>query len=149
MTHIPFFRGQEIGGTWQYGYFCWKDSTKAYLNWIFGVEPFQIEVKLDSLSMSTGLYDADETMIFDGDILQCGDRKVLVYWNDEDFCWDTELLSDDRDEIWKWRSSGTSSLGWVAAEVPVLGEMKTKIIGNKWENPEMLNEEETFEGGEF
>lgn len=29
-------------------------------------------------------------------------------------------------------------LGWVAAEVPCLGRMTTVIVGNRWDNPELL-----------
>ena len=90
--------------------------------------------------MSTGFEDANGTMIYDGDIIEFGTQKrqYLVYWNDEAMWWDTELISGNALQRSEWRCSEYRRLGWLRAELPILGECSTKVIGNRWDNPELL-----------
>lgn len=142
-SYIPTFRGM-FAGRWIYGclaeignsnsssYIVDKDNSGTLMR-----------VETDTLSMSTGLVDADGNMIYDGDILDfCGD-KVLVYWSSECFTWKTELLDGDRTVGNNWsRDDNKNDFGWVAAEVPILGQMTTKVIGNRWDNPELIPKED-------
>ena len=143
-TYIPQFRGRLINDSnqWKFGYLYSKGEIdgKAVIigmNWPIGAE---WEVDPDTISIFTGFKDANDTMIYDGDIIEFGTQKrqYLVYWNDEAMWWDTELISGNALQRSEWRCSEYRRLGWLRTELPILGECSTKVIGNRWDNPELL-----------
>lgn len=72
------------------------------------------------LMQSTGLKDKNEKEIFEGDIIQIGDTRYEIYW-DERFA--------------EWGLMGTSdSLGFMFNNLKYADK---KVIGNIYENPEL------------
>lgn len=100
-------------------------------------------VHTDTLGQFTGLTDKNGEKIFEGDILLFGTRKLVVWWNGEAFQWQAKerqtypcITFDGKptiDVVWD-----NIDLGWIAAEVPCIGKMTTRIIGNIHDNPELL-----------
>lgn len=82
-----------------------------------------------TLMMSTGMKDANGKEIFEGDIVECGfssDQKDLVTGIVE---YNPEYSGFTIDDL---------SIGYMTAEY---GFEYYKILGNKYENPELLKEE--------
>lgn len=101
------------------------------------------EVFPDTVGQFTGLTVANGK-VFDGDFLKFGDRILEVFWNSEAFQWQAKQIDTDL-EIYRSGCGGChnydwtiTDLGWIAAEFVLTGEMTTDIIGNKWDNPEIL-----------
>ena len=85
---------------------------------------------------STGLIEADGNEIFQNDLIDFGGEILTVYWNGEVFGWQARKICSEHyarfpDKDWHY-----IDLGWIAAEIPCVGKMTTKIIGNIRENPE-------------
>ena len=80
---------------------------------------------------STGLQDKNGVEIFEGDVIKDGiageERKFLIYWNDAEACFWAKLISTEID-CYKLGSNFSPRLYCV------------EIIGNKFENPELLVE---------
>lgn len=142
-SYIPTFRG-SFAGQWFYGRLAEFDVRESVLV-DSNNNGMLTKVETDTLSISTGLKDANGKMIYDGDILDFKGNRVLVYWNTECFQWQIRYLNDC---YWA-RDNGYNDLGWVAAEIPILGTMSTKIIGNKWDNPSWIPEESKQEKQPF
>ena len=141
--YLPTFRGKTNEGKWVEGLLSFHKSEFSYIV-SHGVDTL---VRSNTVSIATGLKDTNDKMIYEGDILDFNKHNILVYWNSEVFQWKTYLLDEDRDKCDAWYSGSSNpydaslnTLGWVAAEVPILGSMSTKIIGNKWDNPELIPE---------
>ena len=101
------------------------------------------------LMLFTGLYDKNGNEIFDGDILKCEsvltriiDMSIvpnsehinyyLVEWNSEKQknCWQLTTIKTTRHENFGLNNKTTSFLHTITD--------KSEIIGNKYENPELL-----------
>lgn len=81
------------------------------------------------LMQSTGLKDVNDEEIFEGDVLQTYDGELAkVVWNKELGCWEAEFLSEivDLSEVADVKSNRSDC----------------EIVGNIYENPEFLEEEE-------
>lgn len=138
-AYLPIFRGKrKENNEWVEGLLSFKMTSHSYIA-VRGIDHL---VYTDTLSIATGLKDANGKMIYEGDILDFRGTHVLVYWNGEVFQWQFFPLMENESDIYCWFNSDryNPDLGWVAAEVPILGEMTTKIIGNKWDNPELIPE---------
>lgn len=137
------FRGKDIKGNWYEGLLThniakdeWYISNKAGI-------PTAYQVRPETLGQYTGLTDKNGVKIFDGDILHFGDKNYLVFWNDECFQWQIRIRKDGFSfPIYHGQDTGCPveciTLGWVAAEIPIIGTMSTKIVGNIYDNPELL-----------
>ena len=80
------------------------------------------------LMQSTGLIDEDGKEIFEGDILKTYDGELAkVVWNKELACWEAEFLDEivDLSEVADVKSNRSDC----------------EIVGNIYENPELLEEE--------
>lgn len=148
--YIPKFRGKTNEGVWIEGPSCYNESGKSYIITTQMLTDIcycaiKHEVIPKTVTVSTGLMDTNDKEIYEGDILDFNGHHVLVYWNGECYQWKTYLLDEDEHKCVEWDICLTDSysrylntLGWIAAEVPILGDMTTKIIGNKWDNPELI-----------
>ena len=138
-TYIPQFRGRSKSGKWYYGFYSGHAADYDY-SFLNTETNSHLPVESKTISISTGFKDANDIMIYDGDIIEFGTQKrhYLVYWNSEAMWWDTELISGNAMQRSEWRCSEYCRLGWLAVELPILGECSTKVIGNRWDNPELL-----------
>jgi len=73
----------------------------------------------------TGLKDSRGVEIFESDILDCGDRICKVVWHDECGQWDSVFIK----YVGELNSNGIEAVNW---------RYKAEVIGNIYENPELL-----------
>ena len=71
----------------------------------------------------TGLHDIDGNEIYEGDVLQILDEKVKVIYNSFKACFDIEYIGGDCERMCETWDEG--------------GE-KYEVIGNIYENPELI-----------
>lgn len=87
-----------------------------------------------------GMCDKNSKPIYDGDIIQFGNRKLLVFWNGEAFQWQAKAkpypyrLYDYNVKDWDY-----IDFGWIYAEIPILGSTSTEVIGNIYQNADLLD----------
>lgn len=130
------YRGYNLSyrnGDWVYGLMNSNESIRG------------IFVDTNTISQYTGLTDKNGTKIFDGDVLHFGDKNYLVFWNDECFQWQMRIRKDGFSfPVYSGQDTGCPveciTLSWVAAEIPILGTMSTEIVGNIYDNPELIEE---------
>lgn len=149
----PLFRGKRIdNGEWIEGIlFNGKEDTFIIPHGNeYEYDPldglafnvYGCKVDPETVSQFTWLIVANGK-VFDGDILKFGDRTLLVFWNGEAFQWQARDVNSDLEihhtcagyHEYDWT---ITDLGWIDAEFVILGTMTTEIIGNKWDNPELL-----------
>ena len=130
------YRGHNLSyrnGDWVYGLMNSNGSIRG------------IFVNTNTIGQYTGLTDKNGTKIFDGDVLHFGDKNYLVFWNDECFQWQMRIRKDGFSfPVYSGQDTGCPveciTLSWVAAEIPILGTMSTEIVGNIYDNPELIEE---------
>ena len=84
------------------------------------------KVDPDTISQYTGLKDKSGKKIFEGDIAQIGHSNKLAYLVFEEYQW---IFKMPNLPSWRHRLENNSA--------------KYKIVGNIWDNPELLKEAET------
>ena len=127
------FRGKTKYGVWVYGGFVKLNDT-AYIVKVERqtFEPYSEiatmeEVDPKTVGQYTGLKDRDGQDIYEGDILIDEENGLnVVRWGDGQYL--LEVLLDDGDYYTEWLSE--------------YNEM-CRVIGNVYENPELLKGEET------
>lgn len=156
MEREILFRGKRVdNGEWVYGFYNRCEARLTYTeehyknnprSWIQTVENEGfagqlVYVDTDTVGQYTGLIDKNGVKIYEGDILRFGKRNLMVWWNGEAFQWQAkEVYGDDvitrkhcLDNDWT-----NIDLGWIASEIACVGKMTTEIIGNIFDNPELL-----------
>ena len=136
------FRGKNITtGKWRYGRYVQQTlfktgSCEECVHWIigkYGNEMYKIAPR--TLGQYTGIDGKDKVKIFEGDILKIP-PKALIY----DVGCVSELLG-----IVRWDKKAACFHIESALDYYGMNEImpeETEVIGNKWDNPELLKEME-------
>lgn len=127
------FRGKTHGnGKWYYGSLVYSDEINAAIYFQIGrglVKRMDwVYVIPETIGQFTGLYDYDGKEIYEGDVLRLGNSPsgvCEVKWNESlaTFC---------------IRFFGDVEIGSLPLGEWVICERKVKVIGNIFDNPELL-----------
>ena len=148
------YRGKRINDdSWVYGFYIHRPQpvcighSHPYCIWIPANNPDEtttiVEVDPATVGQLTGLVVANGK-VFDGDYLKFGAYILEVFWNGETFQWQAGKVGRSYDRPFrccgnyrgdKWT---VIDLGEIAAEPIITGQMTTEIVGNRWDNPELL-----------
>ena len=103
-----------------------------------------IPIASETLGRYTGLLDANKQRIFEGDILQFGVHKLIVYWDEESFQWAAKKKRGY--DVIHFRHHyprdywDSIDLGEIAAEEVITGRMTTVVIGNIFDNADLIED---------
>lgn len=104
---------------------------------------FNAQIIPETVGQYTGLTDKNGVKIFENDIVRYGKKNWVVNWNDETFRWEISL----KDGCYQYpiydgqgypKYVDRITLGWVAAEFQLSGQLSVEVIGNKFDNPELI-----------
>lgn len=148
-----FFRGKRVeDGQWEYGgygvYYSSKEKGDfAYTPYIMANralgkpseflinKTYMKSVKPNTVCQYTGLKDKNGKKIFEGDILRHADETILkTVWNSERYRFAAQcvkgsvLLKDCKWGLWEFESD------------------EVEVIGNIYDNPELLEDKENKHG---
>lgn len=130
------FRGKRIdNGEWVEGDFCRPNNIcfeKIGYDELLERDDLVIHdyaVALETVGQFTGLKEKNGKKIFEGDILDCGDRIVEVKWNNKCGTWDSEFIRYSG----QLNSNGIQVVDW---------KFRATVIGNIHDNKELLEVEE-------
>lgn len=139
------FRGKRTeNGEWKYGVPHYNlDNEIEFITVPGKIYPNCFKVDPETLGQFTGLVVANGK-VFDGDYLKFGAYTLEVFWNGESFQWQAGIVGRSYDR--RFRCCGEHrndnwtviDLGEIAAEPIITGEMTTEIVGNRWDNPELI-----------
>lgn len=134
------------GNKWFYGYPISQrreDNTISFTsdNKIPNNNFYDIFANAKTLTEFTNLCDSNGKEIFEWDILQLDDDKLNIHWTAL-----VEFGNPNSEYVWGWNLKplvsevewNTDILCWVEMED---GGVTCKIIGNKFDNPELLKRE--------
>lgn len=134
---IPRFRGLSIDenskGKMQYGYLIADGEQVFIINEVVEANEQYITigswcpVDPKSIGQSTGLKDKNGKEIFEKDILDYKGRKVIVKWHGSYASFIYEFVDELQNRTTEWQPLYLSSYHF-------------EIIGNFYENPELLEE---------
>ena len=101
-------------------YICQQGDTERYT---------EMSVEFDEITLmqSTGLFDRNGKEIFEGDILDYRGRKALVRWHGSYASFIYRFVDELQNRNTEWKPL-------------YLAYMKCEIIGNIYENPELLED---------
>lgn len=123
------FRGKRFNSSdWVEGNLFIPDKENTPTQICIGTNIIRItyDVIPETVGQYTGLTDKNGKKIFEGDILEFSDRLVSVFWHAHLGCWDSNFLKftnkeNDRDDM--------SPCRW---------DFRAKVIGNVYDNPELI-----------
>lgn len=141
---IPTETLSEKQGSFVYGYYEKSPSGKSYIVLPEKLAKSVVQVNENTIGQYTGLNDRNDKKIFEGDIIKFGEWNLLVYFNDECFQYKASKFKNPSGcyEHYEFGSSKWHDidLGWIAAEIPCNGSLSSEVIGNIYENNELLEE---------
>ena len=109
------FTDSDVGRLWHRETYMIDDGTNATsMSWI----PMQF----------TGLLDKNGKEIYEGDIVKLRNRNCKVYWADCGFA----LIREKDNQVWEWNGNLKGYCDGLWGGPP-------EIIGNVYENPELLD----------
>lgn len=118
------FRGKRIdNGEWVQGYYyqIWE---KGYILWgMTNDAPNMIEVDVSTVCQCTGLKDENGKLIWENDIVVCRDfteENYVISWKQDEACFE-------------YQQYGCSIMNFEQ-----LSGCEVEVIGNKFDNPELL-----------
>ena len=136
------FRGKIQGLTdWIYGYYAKSGENHFILLDTDNEDNYSI-VDPETVGQYTGLTDKNGKKIFEGDIVKLTDKSFGYKWKavvefgnpNGNYTWGWQLKP-----IGKAKNVNTDILCWVEMEE---AGAYCEVIGNKWDNPELLEVEE-------
>lgn len=132
---IPRFRGLSIDenskGKMQYGYLIADGEQAFIINEVVEANEQYITigswcpVDPKTIEQSTGLFDKNGKEIFEKDILDYNGRKVIVKWHGSYASFIYEFVDELQNRTTEWKPL-------------YLSYYKFEVIGNIYENPELL-----------
>ena len=120
------FRGKRTdNGEWVYGWYApLVCNDKTVIPYIRNENGTDKEVVPETVGQYTGLTDKNGKKIFEGDVLDCGDRIVIVEWHRYCGTWDSRFIKYKGEKC----SNGITPFEW---------KYRAVIIGNIYDNPEL------------
>ena len=135
MREILFRGKQKYNGEWYEGASIFAENIAfilhdAMIEFVSGFNENKLnfvlqEVIPETVGQYTGLTDKNGKKIFEGDILDCGDRVVFVKWHSYCGTWDSIFIKYSGERC----SNGITPAEW---------KYRAVIIGNIHDNPELL-----------
>ena len=127
MREILFHGKRKDNGEWLEGSLLfYPDVNRAFMSLgrFYKTGDF-FEIDKKTIGQYTGLADKNGKKIFEGDILDCGDRIVYVSWHQGCGTWDCNFLRYKGELC----SNGIENSEW---------KYRATVIGNIYDNPELL-----------
>lgn len=111
---------------WEYG-IPFKDS---YGNYVMKTTYGLVDVKKDTVGEFTGLTDKNDVKVFEGDIFEyeLGDGRKKTYVVEWSYCY-LGLVAKEIE---------SKPLDWVRTRIDLLTRSALAVIGNVYDNPELL-----------
>jgi len=123
------FRGRDEEGQWYYGLLSWYTDVLACIN-----DGTDWEVNPETVGQYTGKKDVNKKEIFEGDVVyflddRAHERIGVIKWHEKACCWIIDCGGE----------AGRVMLANYAYEI-MLAYYACEIIGNVYDNPELLEE---------
>ena len=106
-----------------------KDKTRCVCGYSFD---FYLEDENETIMQSTGLVDKNDKEIFEGDILDYRGRKAFVRWHGSYASFIYRFVDEPHKRKAEWKPL-------------YLAYMKCEIIGNVWEDGDLIDGKKTSE----
>lgn len=130
MKEILFRGKRKENNEWVYGNYAVTDNNEKQQHFIFQNKAFEFEVESETVGQYTGLTDKNGKKIFEGDILReyHPEQGVIIEWSDGSFGF--RRANKPKDCVY-------STIRYMQNAMSRL-----KIIGNIYDNTELLEEKE-------
>lgn len=132
------YRGKRVGeGTWKYGSYVEQyGATQIYLRNGADEDGFDCyHVEPETVGQYTGLTDKNGTKIFEGDIV-----TVPLSWDGDDVMDIGRVFYSERSCGFYRTSKAFGGVFGVASGLSGIGTDEYEVIGNIYDNPELIGE---------